>query len=107
MIKKSKRSYIYISVVLILALLIVVFITINRANGIVDKTYCSDICPDESEWIAFQVYESNVSSEECVKNNDKPNYAYGWSNEYLGCTPEGYITLEEASEEMWANQVRK
>lgn len=100
--KDSKKSYIIIISILVLSF--VVFLILKADNKIVDKTYCSDLCPSESEYVPFQVYKKDITAEECTNQSGTPNYAYGWSNEYLGCTPEGYKSLSEATEEMWSNQ---
>ncbi len=100
---KKPCTYILGLFALVLIVMLVVFMIIKATDGIEDITYCSDLCPDESSLVPFQVYERNLTEDECRKLNGTPNYAYGWSKEYLGCTPEGYKSLSEATEEMWSN----
>lgn len=87
----------------ILILSFIAFLLLGADGKIVNKTYCSDLCPSESEWVPFQVKEG-ITPEECINQNGTQNYAYGWSSEYLGCTPGGYKSLSEATEEMWSKQ---
>ncbi len=87
--------------ILIAVLSLAVFFFVKTNDKIVSKTYCSDECPLESEWVPFQVYKNYISPEDCAKQGDTPNYAYGWRNDYLGCTPRGAKTLSDATEEMW------
>ncbi len=100
MAKVSKKSYVIITV-LILVLSFVAFFILKAGEKIVDKTYCSDMCPEYSKWVPFQVYKKDTTVEECIDQGGTPNYEYGWGSKYLGCTPKGYKSLSEATEEMF------
>ena len=90
------------AIILFTVLGVVAYIVRNQNPNIVKKTYCSDVCPgfDIVEKHPFYVY-LDVAEEDCEEIGGTVNTAYGWSNEYLGCTPEGYTTLEEATNAMW------
>jgi hypothetical protein len=57
----------------------------NRYRSVlVDKTYCSDVCPDQTR--TFKVYKNINNQDECEKIGGQTIKDAAWGG-YIGCQP--------------------